>query len=109
MREITRWFQGDATCTESGGDVSKWKTEDGQSHNPSIHFCLATASGGVWMSEELQQLAAIIERLFPERACRCDLPTYLAAWTRVVHFNNHPDTTRDQIDKIVHEFQMEIA
>jgi hypothetical protein len=96
MRPIERWFKGPATCGGfTAGKVSAESWRGGQVH------CLFTARDS---DLEVDQLAAIIARLFPERACRC--PGARPS-TQVIHFNNHPATTRDDVDKIVHTLALE--
>lgn len=94
MQKIERWFKGTSVCT----GVRSAPLDEGPFGDAEL--CLAMATQG---QSELTALADIILRLFPERACRCN--EYL--WNRVVHFNNHPNTTRGDVDKIMHTYEME--
>lgn len=103
MKEIKRWFQGGNHCP--GVAIKHAYLEPGEEKQTD---CLITATD---TREERVVLWNIITRLFPERTCSCSstLVTLGEPSVPLMHFNNHPDTTRDQIDKIIHEFNMEVG
>lgn len=93
------WFKG--TTQHAGDDRTFWfeSPPDWLDPNRPDRHCLLLACESLI---ETKQVAAIITTLFPERACGCDIAAY-----QVVHFNNHPDTTRDEVDKILHTYALE--
>lgn len=93
MRDIGGWFQGTGSCV--GDQPIRWGTWP-------IGNCLMMACES---EAEVAALDAIVTTLFPERACKCQT----SPRRRLVHFNNHPDTTRDQVDKILHTYHMEVG
>lgn len=92
MEEIKEWMQGPENC--EGYDHKKAIPWSGGQH------CLGTAIH--WEYNSMELMADIIGRLFPERIC-----DHGKLMSKIIHFNNHPNTTRDQIDKIIHEYKME--
>jgi hypothetical protein len=92
VERIERWFKG-STCHDGRRKV--WR-EPGSG----LERCLALACE---TNGEIRQLASILTSLFPERiCCPAHMPT-----EQLIHFNNHPDTTRDEIDKIMHTYHLE--
>jgi hypothetical protein len=91
--KIERWFQGHSPhfsghpWAEQGAGISE---------------CLGSVVGWGRLSE-LAQVDVIIDRLFPGRICDCRWPV-----NRVVHFNNHPETTREDVDKVLHIYTEEV-
>ena len=88
MRAILNWFQG------SGGHGVEHQIRWG-----GRAACLWTACSS---EQETTDLAAVVGRLFPERVCDCPAPN-----ARLIHFNNAPETTRDEIDKIMRTYELE--
>ena len=97
MKEIGWWFRGPIVCH----GVNEERASYGSGDTP---LCLAmNANGGVWHeTEEHTQLAAVIDDLFPERSCRCSGNMI----NKLIHFNNHPDTTIDQVNKVIWEYNL---
>jgi hypothetical protein len=92
VQRIERWFKG---TTYHDGDREYW-AEPGTG----VELCLALACD---KDEELRRLGDVLAALFPERiCCPADMPNW-----RLIHFNNHPNTTRDEIDKIMHTYHLE--
>ena len=94
--KIERWFQGVATC--SGERREGNICEEG----PYLATCLLMALPFLGGAEE--RIVQIIERHFSHRACQCP---GIGPALRIVHANNHPDTTREDIDKILRIFNEE--
>ena len=95
--KITRWFQGAATCA---GD--RWDGIQEPGDWPTPAACLLMALPHFERAETL--VLRIINRHFSARACRC--PNAHMA-TRIVHFNNHPETTREDVDKVLRIYDEE--
>ena len=98
---IERWFQGAYIC---GGDRGHFGGfyEDG----PDIAHCLFTqAMYDRLTPEQIAQLAGIVMRLFPSRTTceRCEWSPI----SRLIHFNNSADTTREDLDKVLAVFTEE--
>ncbi len=91
MLKIDRWFQGAATCV---GD--RWDGIQEPGDWPTPAACLLMVLPHFAGAET--KVAAIIERHWSARACRCEKA---APATRIVHFNNHPETTREDVDKVL--------
>ena len=94
MKREGSWFQGWSTCT-------------GGIYLNAVETVAENSGGCLWMAaqtmEEIHTLAAIVRRLFPERACLCRGGDSIA----LIHFNNHPDTTFDHVEKILHTYELE--
>jgi hypothetical protein len=88
------WFKG----SHNGHPPLAEPWLESPEHRPT-RSCLLLACESL---AEVTQLASIIGTLFPERACACAM---LAE--QVVHFNNHPATTRDEVDKILHAYELD--
>lgn len=85
--KITRWFKGN----DAHGGFVNASTEGGLG----MSDCLGSAIG--WPNVTgMAQVAQIIDRLFPGRICDC-----WSSAIQVMHFNNHPETTREDIDKVL--------
>ena len=93
MIEIKVWFQG--TGLHDGVRRSMY-TEAGED----LGLCLWMATQGDRVAQK--SLHNIVKRLFPERVCACQ-----DSGKALIHFNNHPETTRDMIDKVIHAYHME--
>lgn len=99
----SRWFQGES------GSQGRGRRIHGHSVEPMCLWIAACRVDGIpgWIStleaetKTTVRLAAIIRRLFPERAAKAP------ASAVVIGFNNHPDTTWDQVAKVIHELEME--
>mgnify|MGYP001581935742 CR=1 FL=1 len=96
MLKITRWFQGSATC--AGERLTGNIREPGEAPAHCLLMVLPYFEGA-----EVRG-CAIIERHFGARACRC---VGAGPATRIVHFNNHPETTREDVDKVLRIFDEE--
>lgn len=102
--KIDRWFQGSGVCPgvmageqrEEPFDLMSFKASD----------CLWTAGTRENLSmAEMQRFADVADRLFFAR-CTCDNGRY-SPITKLIHTNNHPETTREDIDKILAVFSEE--
>ena len=93
---IERWFQGESVC----GALRERTQEPGKQ----LLHCLWTY--GRAHEYDINALAGVIERLFPERACHC-ANGQQSPIIQVIHFNNHLDTTHDQVDKVLHTYEGE--
>jgi hypothetical protein len=87
---IERWFQGSDVCGQREIRPALF-IEDGD--GSVMPRCLLMVMP--WGEEAA--LLRIIERHFSARACRCDDRHA----NRIVHFNNNPETTREDIDKVL--------
>lgn len=98
---IARWFQSTTVCAglragsgmfeEAGDEMAQCL------FTQAMYDRLDTAAQG--------RLAAVVERHFPARSwCeRCEWSPI----TRLIHFNNHPETTREDLDKVLRVFTEE--
>lgn len=88
------WFKGIVFSTGHGTepkDPNAWP-----------RHCLGTA-----LDWQCKQVAAIIERLYPERVWTGKLWGYSRPVAVVVGFNNHPATTWTEIEKVMREYEIE--
>ena len=102
---IHRWFQGSSVCGgyRSGSLFNIY--EEAPFGAPAAH-CLFTQAVSDGLSLiGLQLLAGVVQRHFPTRAMcqRCEQ----SPSTRLIHFNNDPRTTREDINKILQSFSEE--
>ena len=98
--KIVRWFKGMGAC--DGLTQELWQ-EDGPVGTTS--HCLMTQAifedqVGI---DAVKKMAEIIARHFSAR-CLCASEE---ATTRVIHFNNHPETTREDVDKVLRAYTEE--
>lgn len=96
--EIKTWFQGSMTCDGVRKNIGVW-----EGHHST---CLYTqAQLDKLTQQEQMRLAGIIERLFSGRTgcAHCDFSPI----QRMIHFNNHPETTREDINKVLGVFNEE--
>ena len=96
MLKIDRWFQGVGTCA---GD--RW-TGNAYEEGSAPADCLLMVLPHFARAEA--HVLRIIERHYGARACQCP---GLHAETRIVHFNNHPATTREDVDKVLRIYSEE--
>lgn len=96
--KIERWFKGSATCTGFKPDL--FQPEEGEGVATCLAIELEVETPYEQVPAAARRMANIIDRLFPERACQC----FKAADAQsgcLVHFNNHPETTREDVDKVL--------
>ena len=102
--KLNAWFQGPATC--DGLYFSR-------GYFGPRSDCLWTYVARTYKLPEMPmrhpdfaQLAIIIKRLFPEKACRCPHVSDDTSES-LIHFNNRHDVTRGMVEKVLHTFEME--
>jgi hypothetical protein len=100
---IERWFQGVGGCGYQRLRPAA-VCEPGALITP---HCLYTASSCV-EGEDVLRLAAITTRLFGHRCLCPDDNSTPRRISRMVHINNHPETTREDIDKILRVYTEEM-
>lgn len=95
--KIERWFKG---CMVHGNVVDGYE-------EPGVERaeCLGSiVTGNEWRDiQALDRMAGVIARLFPGRICDC-----WGASIQVVHFNNAPETTREDVDKVLLAYTEEV-
>lgn len=102
--DIKRWFQGVAVC--SGTRASGIIYEESALGEPMAN-CLWTQAQLDGLSRQATtRLAAVVERHFPARAW-CEQCS-VGSISRLIHFNNHPETTREDIDKVLRIYTEEM-
>ena len=96
MEPMRGWFQGVMYCGgvrmagtayDGGGSTCLWLHADEQ-------------------GADLVRLAEIVARLFPSRTT-CG-PCEVSAITRLIHFNNAPETTREDVTKVLKTYTEEM-
>lgn len=100
--QIARWFKGEATCDRKGG--SGYFEAMGEAFT--MAQCLYTQALTDKLDEHaMARLAAVVERHFPSRAtcAHCDFSPI----SRLIHFNNDEQTTREDVDKVLRVFSEE--
>ena len=101
--KIERWFKGAPICGYPAKSQARWEEEGGDILTTNCLMTQALHEPGV-TKEILVRLAAIIDRHFSSRClCRTTEVT-----TRVIHFNNHPETTREDVDKVLRIYTEEM-
>ncbi len=95
--KIERWFKGAASCGPSAP-----MQEDGDA----MAQCLWTQITYVGLGHETARLAEIIRRHFGGREV-CEMCQW-SDLTFIIHTNNSPATTREDVDKILRIFSEEM-
>ena len=106
--EIKRWFQGAGVCSgfRDFNPYGWFHLYEEAPFGGPIAQCLWTqaAYDGLSLAQQ-QRLSDVIARHFPSRATceKCEQSPIM----RMIHFNNDPATTREDIDKILRIFTEE--
>lgn len=98
MKKLETWFQG----TGAHRNSLSLRTDgprDGYGSGTGSMNCLLTLCTS---DRERNELVRILKRLYPEMTCPCIDPA-----SKLVHFNNREETTRDMVEKIIHTWQLE--
>jgi hypothetical protein len=92
--KIERWFQQPLSHPDTAVTAA-WE-EPGDGPTQCLGYVVANGITSWESLPAIHHLAAIIDRLFPSRICNC-------RWAagRVIHFNNHRETTREDVDKVL--------
>jgi hypothetical protein len=106
--KINRWFQGAAVCGgfreyPAGGAFHLY--EEAPFGAAPAHCLWTQASYDGATLAQTRRLADVIARHFPSRATcqQCEQSPIM----RLIHFNNDPLTTREDIDKVLQIFTEE--
>lgn len=99
--KITRWFQNTTAC--AGQRPGYGFFEEGAG----LPMCLYTQACVDRMDvDAIARLAAVVERHFPAR-CWCERCAF-SPISRLIHFNNSSETTREDIDKVLRIYTEEM-
>jgi hypothetical protein len=80
-----------ATIREHGW----WQERDGD-QTPNGRLCMAMAAARLWNTRGIAALNQVVHQMYPER-------TTLGVRPVCVAFNDHPDTTLEDVERVVKE------
>jgi hypothetical protein len=99
---IDSWMKATQTCEHDKIDLEKVVVEGPDAQ------CLSVAADRLaLLPQQVQHIAQIIRRHFASRVT-CWSCQGGPGWTTLTHFNDHPETTREDVDKVLRIYTEEV-